>query len=466
MRLFTYFRAGLFTTLNIFLNALTLGRFVWLEGRVRRGVFRNWGRGFRYRPADYLEPTSEQQIVDLVQKAKRVRLFGSAHSFNAGVVVDGTLVSLDKYSGIISRDREKHQVTVKGGTRVRDVVAALLEDGLAFEALPSHDAQSIGGILSTDVHGTGKTWGWVSGSVVSLKVLTGQGETIECYPVSDLFKAAIGGVGAVGIILEVVIQGVPRFDVRQEVETGSLAAVEKNLSAIVDENEHCSLYLFPFTDKCQINTWNRAKKPKTTLGPLWEFLSISADALLAAWAAGLLAYTRLLPLTSTAAHSIKKGTSLVLESHAAFNRTIYHLHQELEFTVPFEDTFGACKQFLKLYEDMYRQRALPYLLLEVRFTPAGHDRTLIGAGRDRRSTWIDLIMNDSAGFESYYAAAEHLLMEMKARPHLGKFCKTLDHVYLARTHGAPFEEFQALVKQHDPDGRFSNEFTRRVVGPS
>ena len=59
----------------------------------------------------------------------------------------------------------------------------LFEEGLAFRALPSHDAQSIAGILSTDVHGTGnvlgmgKEWGFVSQSVVSLKLIDGRGAT-------------------------------------------------------------------------------------------------------------------------------------------------------------------------------------------------------------------------------------------------------------------------------------------------
>ena len=57
----------------------------------------------------------------------------------------------------------------RGGTRVRDVVALLLEEGLAFRALPSHDAQTIAGNLSTDVHGTGREWGFVNESVVGLK---------------------------------------------------------------------------------------------------------------------------------------------------------------------------------------------------------------------------------------------------------------------------------------------------------
>ncbi len=81
-----------------------------------------------------------------------------------------------------------------------------------------------------------------------------------------------------------------------------------------------------------------------------------------------------------------------------------------------------CHRFLDLYEKMY-SKEMPYGLLDVRFTPAGHDRTLIGAGRMCRSTWIDLICNDSYGFEKYYAAAEEVIKEVGARPHLGKFAK-------------------------------------------
>jgi hypothetical protein len=73
----------------------------------------------------------------------------------------------------------------------------------------------------------------------------------------------------------------------------------------------------------------------------------------------------------------------------------------LEFTVPYEATFGVCDRLIKLYEQLYSS-GLPYTLFEVRFTPAGHDRTLIGASRDRRSTWIDIVCNDSDGFQAYY----------------------------------------------------------------
>jgi L-gulono-1,4-lactone dehydrogenase len=458
-----YFYVGLATTLNILLYALTFGHFLWLEGRVRRSVFNNWGRRFRYRPSKFVQPTSQEEIIELVRNSRHLRFFGSAHSFNDGVVVDDTLVSLDKYNGVIWKDLEKKQMAFKGGTRVRDVIRFLLNHGLAFKALPSHDAQSIAGILSTDVHGTsGKDWDWgfVSQSVVSIKLVDGKGVVHECQPTDDLFKAAIGGVGAIGIITEVVIQATRRFNVEQKFEISDLNFVQSNFDRLLRENDHLSLYLFPFTQKCQISTWNRTPKPRSFLGPFREYVSISLDALLAAWFGNLLAYLGWLPKLSTLTHGIKKGTKLVLESNKAFNRTIYHLHQELEFTVPFEETFEKCREFIQLYEKLYAE-GLPYTLFEVRFTPS-NARTLIGAGRGRRSTWIDLVCNDSHGFEKYYAAAEELIKQMGARPHLGKFCQTLHKDDLKKIHGDDFVKFLEMRQEHDPEEKFVNEFTRRV----
>jgi hypothetical protein len=129
--------------------------------------------------------------------------------------------------------------------------------------------------------------------------------------------------------------------------------------------------------------------------------------------------------------------------------------------VPFENTFEMARRFIKLYEEMY-STGLPYTIFEVRFTPDGHERSLIGAGRERRSTWIDLVCNDSDGFESYYAAAEELIKNIGARPHLGKYCENIDSQDLKRLHGEHFDRFRQLVAQHDPQGKFANDFTRRL----
>lgn len=466
MRRRGYFYVGFATTLNLVLNALTGGRRLWLEGRVIRGVFRNWGRRYRYRPHRFSRPTSEEEIAGLVRGARSIRFFGAGHSFNDGVVADHTLVSLDRHKGMLWRNLAEMEVAFKGGTRVRDISRALEENGAAIGALPSHDAQSIAGILSTDVHGTGRDWGFVSQWVSRLKLIDGKGEVRECGPKDELFKAAVGGVGAVGAISEVVLRAVPRFNVEQRVQMSTLPYVRAHFERLHRSNRHVSLYIFPFTDKCQINTWNPTEKPKSFLGPVREFLSISRDSLLSVWLGGAMADTGLLPKLSPLAYGFKRGTGLVLESYKAFNRTIYPLHQELEFTVPFERTFEMCELFVDLYETMYRARKLPYTLFEIRFTPAGHDRTLLGAGRERACTWINLVTNDEDGYERYYSAAEDLMRQVGARPHLGKYCRSVGHEELLEAHGKHFGRFLELVTEHDPDGKLANGFTRRTLAAS
>lgn len=462
----SYFYCGWTTTVNIILNALTGLKYLWLEGRVTGGYFHNWAHRFRYKPENYLLPGTEQEIIDIIRNNRSVRLFGAGHSFNSGVESDDVLVSLDNYKGVLNYDEPQKQMTVRAGTRMRDVIRELLSRGLAFRALPSHNAQSIGGILATDVHGTGKNWGWVSEMVVSLKVIDGRGDVHVVTPDQDLFRAAIGGIGAVCLITEVTVQAEEHFNVEQICILRKFDEVKQDIEQIIQANDHVSLYIFPFSPLCQINIWNRTPKPKSFLGPIREFINISMDAFFSAWFGNAMAYWGVLNRWSRLAYYFKKGTDLVLESDEAYTRTIYHLHQEQEFTVPQEEAMAMCQVFLDKFQEMYVQipKTLPYTLLEVRFTPADHKLALIGPGRDTRRCWIDLICNDSHGFELYYSWAEEKIREIGARPHLGKYCETLDKAHLQGIYGEHFTRFLELRDQHDPDRKFINPFTRRLFG--
>ena len=83
---------------------------------------------------------------------------------------------------------------------------------------------------------------------------------------------------------------------------------------------------------------------------------------------------------------------------------------------------------------------------------------------DGGSTWIDLVCNDSAGFERYYAAAETDIKRNGLRPHLGKYCESIDRSDLERLHRESFVKFHQLVDKHDPEGKFANAFTQQLFG--
>jgi hypothetical protein len=54
------------------------------------------------------------------------------------------------------------------------------------------------------------------------------------------------------------------------------------------------------------------------------------------------------------------------------------------------------------------------------------------------------------------------MKEIGARPHLGKFCQSLRKDDLAKVHQDHFARFLELVREHDPEDKFANEFTRRL----
>ena len=156
------------------------------------------------------------------------------------------------------------------------------------------------------------------------------------------------------------MQGVPRFNVEQQTEILDVALRPGRTSTSCwPTNEHLSLYLYPFSRTCQVNTWNRTDAAAGPAGDAARVRCTSPlDALLAAWVGNFLAYSRSAPAVPALCRACpfvtKRGSNLVLDSHKAFNRSIYHLHQELEFTVPFEQTFEVCDRFMALYEQLYR----------------------------------------------------------------------------------------------------------------
>jgi xylitol oxidase len=55
---------------------------------------------------------------------------------------------------------------------------------------------------------------------------------------------------------------------------------------------------------------------------------------------------------------------------------------------------------------------------------------------------------------------EAVLARFGARPHMGKLF-LYDHTYLKKMY-PQFEEFKKLMKEFDPQGKFQNDFLRRV----
>ncbi len=452
------------TTANAAVYLASGRRRILLEGRHRGGWYRNWSGDRRHR-ANFAEPRNEAELARLVAEASSVRIVGSGHSFNDGLASDGLTLSLDRLSGVIDIDRKTKRATVWAGTRLRRLSPELRKRGLALRSLASHDAQSVAGILSSDVHGTGRLPAHLSDQVVGLRVIDGAGQAHDVEPGDELFAAAIGGIGAVGVITRVTVECVDLFRLHQETRVESRDWAEKHLDRLLQEHDHVSFYAYPFTDLLHVHTWTRTDEERTRFGRQREAWGETKAAVTAAVVGDATAHWGLLPHTSKPAMRLQRGSSIVLDSHEAFSRTQYHLHQELEVAVDHDRVWADLDHTLDLYRRRYDHQRLPFLLVEVRFSPGGHDHTLLGAGVGGPAAWLCLCCNQSGAVDDYFNDVENWVRAGDARIHLGKWCETLDAADIARMHGDRFDQFQAVRAVTDPHGKFLNHFTRRVLGP-
>jgi L-gulonolactone oxidase len=452
------------TLANLVVYVVSRRRVLLLEGRWWRGYYANWSGDRRHR-ADLHLPETEEEVVEIVQASTSVRVVGAGHSFNDGLVSDGVTLALDALTGVISIDRAAKQATVWAGTRLRDLTRVLLAEGLAFEVLASHDAQSIAGLLSTDVHGTGGGRVHFSDLVTSLRLVDGSGRIHDVGPTDESFRAAVGGIGAVGIITRVTVQCVRAFDLRQTSMVETRVWAESNLERLLSEHDHVSFYAYPFTDLVHVHLWDRTAAPRSPLGAYRESLNEAKAAAVVATIGDAMAHLGRLPKFAAAGMRMQAATNLVLRSHEAFSRSMYHLHQELEIAVPLERVWRDLDETLAIYERMYAQGRLPFLLVEVRFSPSGHDCSLLGPGVERASAWLCLCCNQSGAVGRYFDAVEDWLRTTDGRIHLGKWCEHLDVRDLTAMHGERLAAFQRVRADLDPHGRFVNPFVERLLGP-
>lgn len=132
--------------------------------------------------------------------------------------------------------------------------------------------------------------------------------------------------------------------------------------------------------------------------------------------------------------------------------------------VPQEEVWDRLDELVQLYERMYRKQRLPFLLIEIRFSPAGHDRSCLGAGTDRATAWLCLCLNQSGAVGVYFDAVEQWVRSTRTvRIHLGKWCESLTTTDLAGMHGSRFGLFQQVRAAADSQDRFVNPFVERLL---
>jgi L-gulono-1,4-lactone dehydrogenase len=424
----------------------------------------NWAGDQRCAPAAFIEPASEQEIVDAVRRAATagmpLRVAGSGHSFTDAACTDGHMLSLRRMNRVLSADSSTGLAEVEAGITLHDLGPALADRGLAMENLGDVDAQAIAGAIATATHGTGGRLRNLSAQVAGLRLVTGDGSVVSCSADEDpeLFLAARVGIGALGVVSTVTLKCVPLYNLRRTDEQRPLDEVLEAFDSLVDSHERFEFFTFPYSGLALTRVTE-----STTEEPTVGRAESLRDALIENLALGTFcrvgrALPSLVPVIDRAIGRLATGSVRVDQAYRIYANPRLVRFTEMEYAIPRAAGPSAVRAVLDLVE----RRRLPILFpLEVRVV-AGDDAFLSPAhGRD--TCYIAVHQYRGMEYETYFRGVEAIMDHHGGRPHWGK------RHYQSAASLAPrypeWDRFAAVRDRVDPERRFQNDYTRRVLGP-
>ena len=178
-------------------------------------------------------PKSVKEIQRLVRQANQsgtpISVCGCKHSMGGQQFGEGNIqFDMTHFNRLLNFDGNKGLATMEAGIQWPKLIADLEEiqmgqTGASWSIRQKQsgvDNVSIGGSLSSNIHGRGLNLPPLVDCVESFRIVNHQGDLIECSRTenAELFSLAIGGYGLFGIVVHVTLRLVKRFKVRRHVE--------------------------------------------------------------------------------------------------------------------------------------------------------------------------------------------------------------------------------------------------------
>lgn len=177
----------------------------------------NWAGNLSYNAETILHPTTVTEVQELVAKWPRVRALGTRHSFTDIADTPGALISLAELDPAIRIDPATMTVSVAGGTSFGILINELEKHGFALHNTGSLPHISVAGATATGTHGSGDHNGILSTAIATVELVTADGSLVTVDRSSEHLPAIAVGLGAFGIITRVTLDIEPSYQVRQDI---------------------------------------------------------------------------------------------------------------------------------------------------------------------------------------------------------------------------------------------------------
>jgi len=424
----------------------------------------NWAGNQKSRPVIIEKPSSNAEVVALIKRAvnsqQRVKVVGSGHSFTGIAVPDEVMVDLARMNQILNVDHANGLITVQAGIVLSDLNAQLELHQLSMPNLGDVTYQTLAGALSTSTHGTGLQRTGLAAQIRSFKIISASGELLFCDPQhnSEVFHCGRVSLGALGVITEVTLNVVPAFNLRAVEQPMRISHVLDNFPQLITDNDFFEFYWVPHTKWALTKANNVSTDVIDSPG---RFATWYNKMFMENYAFGMLCrvgrlFPRLIPRLATILPSSGR-VEYVNVSHRIFSSKRLVKFYEMEYSIPLDALVPALREVMQMVDDRGFRISFP---VEVRCT--GSDDIPFSTSTGRRSAYIAVHMFKGSEYDEYFSAVETILRKYEGRPHWGKI-----HNLNANDISSLYPEYQRFIEvrnQLDPEGVFTNDYLRRVLG--
>lgn len=412
----------------------------------------NWAGNYQYSTDNLHVPTSVDEVRKVVKNCAKIKALGARHSFNGIADSTANQISLRNLTQM-SLDRRANSVSIGAGVTYSQLSPYLYKNGYALHNLASLPHVSVAGACATATHGSGSKNGNLSTSVSGMELVTADGELITLSRERDgeRFHGAVVNLGALGVLTKLTLDVEPAFDVRQVVyENLPLEQLQNHLDEIFASGYSVSL----FTD------WQNHRATQ-----VWIKSRVGRNdhfKLVPVFFGAKLATRRLHPLAGHSAENCTEqmgipGPWYDRLPHFRMNFTPSSGNElQSEYFVPRDKGYEAI-----LAVERLRDHITPHLQIsELRTIDA--DSLWMSPCYKRPSMTIHFTWKPEwPAVKKVLPMIEESLAPFGARPHWAKL-NTIGPSKLQALY-EKLPDYQALLKTHDPGGKFRNEYLNTTI---
>ena len=415
--------------------------------------WQNWSGIVSCTPSAILTPSDEAEITKLMQsKPSSVRCVGSGHSFTPLVSTDTQMISLDRLAGVISHTADT--VSVRGGTRLAQLSRQLDERQLALRNLPDIDMQTIAGAIATATHGTGLELPALHADVIGMRLITAQGEVLQCDETApQLLAAAKVSLGCLGVVTQVNMRVLPRYNLQRRVWLRPLNELLNVAPELARKHRHFEFYYLPFTGYAAAITHDLYAGQDVAMPASADEDMLRDLRRLRDWAGRFPDLRRWLAskLIDDTLEEKAKNRSFKLLSTARPTK-----FNESECHVPRAHGIACVREVIAKLE----QRNEVFFPLEFRFVKA--DDAWLSPFYLRDSCSIAVHAAEGEPYDYLVSEIGPIFRKYQGRPHWGKL-----HQFSSRELAQLYprwQDFLQLRSKLDPDGRLLNPHLKQLFG--